>query len=122
MVFLGFQIFLGRLGLRRMLCMGDYMPVDNVYSTALRSDDALMNDATMDGDVSTASSAASSQGPDQQLREIHRCVRFMMGKMAADDSYRNVNQEWEELARVMDRCLFITFFVFYVFTAVSLLV
>ena len=104
-----------------MLCMGDYMPVDNVYSTALRSDDALMNDATMDGDVSMASSAAASQGPDQQLREIHRCVRFMMGKMAADDSYRNVNQEWEELARVMDRCLFITFFVFYVFTAVSLL-
>ena len=102
-----------------MLCMGDYMPVDNVYSTALRSDDALMNDASMDGDVSTASSA--SPGTDQQLREIHRCVRFMMGKMAADDSYRNVNQEWEELARVMDRCLFITFFVFYVFTAVSLL-
>ena len=95
------------------------MPVDNVYSTALRSDDALMNDASMDGDVSTASSA--SPGTDQQLREIHRCVRFMMGKMAADDSYRNVNQEWEELARVMDRCLFITFFVFYVFTAVSLL-
>ncbi|KAK7482712.1 hypothetical protein BaRGS_00026010 [Batillaria attramentaria] len=111
------KIFLGRLGLRRMLCMGDYSPVDNVYSYAPRSEDTLLEDTPMDGDVTNASSAST----DIQLREIHRCVRFMMGKMAADDSYRNVSQEWVELAHVLDRCLFLAFFVFYIFTAVSLL-
>ena len=94
--------------------------MDNVYSTALRSDDALLNDAVGDGDVSGSTSPQS--GVEQQLREIQRCVSFIMGKMAADQSYSNVNQEWEELARVIDRCLFLTFFVLYVFTAASLLV
>lgn len=112
-------IFLGRLGLRRMLCMGNYSPVDNVYSYAPRSDDAFTDDPTLDGDITHNMQSPST---DIQLREIHRCVRFMMGKMAADDSYRNVNQEWEELGHVLDRCLFLAFFAFYIFTALSLLV
>ncbi|KAL8595896.1 hypothetical protein ACOMHN_018208 [Nucella lapillus] len=118
------------LGARRVLCMGDYMPVDNVYSTALRSDDATLpagggpalfpsEAATADGNDPHMTAAGGSM--DQLLREILRCVRFMMGKMAADEAYGNIGQQWEELARVLDRCLFLIFFAFYVFTAISLL-
>jgi hypothetical protein len=107
-----------------MLCLGDYYPVDNVYSysAALRSDEAPLTDPqSMDGDVTSSPALMSSSSNDAELREIHRCVRFMMGKMAADDSYSNVNQEWEELARVLDRCLFLTFLILYIITLVALL-
>lgn len=99
--------------------MGDYAPVDNVYSTALRSDDTVMMDQNSESHV--VAETGLSSGSDFHLKEIHRCIRFIMGKMAADDSYCNVNQEWEELGCVIDRCFFLVFFIFYLFTAVSLL-
>ncbi|XP_025079671.1 neuronal acetylcholine receptor subunit alpha-10-like [Pomacea canaliculata] len=110
-------LFLGRLGLRRLLCVGDYFPVDNLYSSALRSDDTFLLEHPQNGDASSGPSTPT----EWHLKEMLRCIRFIMGKMAADDSYHNVNQEWEELARVIDRCLFFVFFGFYIFTAVSLL-
>lgn len=111
------QLFLGRLGLRRLLCVGGYFPVDNLYSSALRSDDTFLLEHPQINDASSGPSTPT----EWHLKEMLRCIRFIMGKMAADDSYHNVNQEWEELARVIDRCLFFVFFGFYIFTAVSLL-
>lgn len=58
---------------------------------------------------------------DRNMAQISRCIKFVVGKMAADISYRNISQDWEELGRVIDRCLFLVFFILYIFTATSLL-
>lgn len=58
---------------------------------------------------------------DKNLAQIVRYIKFIVGKMAADNTYRNINQDWEELGRVIDRCLFLIFLTLYIFTASSLL-
>ena len=63
----------------------------------------------------------SARPEDRKLGQIARYVKFIVGKMAADAAYENANQEWEELGRVIDRLLFIAFFVLYIFTAAALL-
>ncbi|XP_076453561.1 neuronal acetylcholine receptor subunit alpha-10-like [Babylonia areolata] len=121
------SIFLGRLGLRRLLCMGDYMPVDNTPSATLRSDDAVTLHTSgdpappSDGTDVMPVTSGSTEHQVALLQEMVRCVRFMAGRMAAEEGQGRVRQQWEELAQVMDRCLFLIFFALYLFTAVSLL-
>ncbi|CAG5118808.1 unnamed protein product, partial [Candidula unifasciata] len=116
-------IFLGRHSLRCLLCIGNYEPVRNLYASELHTPDAsdlsLQEiEVRMSDQLLQNSDEAHS---DKNLVQIVRYIKFIAGKLAADISYRNINQDWEELGRVIDRCLFLIFLVLYIFTASSLL-
>ncbi|GFN89251.1 hypothetical protein PoB_001575700 [Plakobranchus ocellatus] len=139
------SIFLGRRSLRQILCIGDYGPVDNLYASYASSDmyftsgssnhaeetlqDLEGREAGVGGGGSVdqplqgiCNNTASAGGAvDKNLAPLTRYGKFIVGKMSADATYHNINQEWEELSRVIDRCLFVAFFILYIFTASSLL-
>ncbi|XP_046542525.1 neuronal acetylcholine receptor subunit beta-3-like [Haliotis rubra] len=111
------QACLSRNGLRRILCIDKYSPVDNLFAETLRETE----------DLSTHEQPEAGGGREmdtvrtREMRDVSRYLKYICGKLSADDSYRNVNQDWEELARVVDRVLFVIFFILYVLTAVSML-
>ncbi|XP_059160694.1 neuronal acetylcholine receptor subunit alpha-7-like [Physella acuta] len=108
-------IFLGRRSLRRVLCIGDYSPIGNLYSADLQ----MSGVQDLEG-VSEHMLHAHEDGG-KLMSQINANIKYIVGKMIAEVSYENINQEWEELGRVIDRCLFLAFFTLYVFTASSLL-
>ncbi|XP_041357597.1 neuronal acetylcholine receptor subunit alpha-10-like [Gigantopelta aegis] len=114
--------FLSGSGLRRLLCIDQYSPVDNLFSTSLRGLEDLENTPPCHrhGDESGPDPAPPTR-LEQQFTEMNKYLRYIVGKMAADVSYENVNQDWEEFARVLDRILFVVFFILYAMTAMSLL-
>ncbi|XP_012939872.1 neuronal acetylcholine receptor subunit alpha-10-like isoform X1 [Aplysia californica] len=145
------SLFLGRGSLRRFLCIGDFGPVRNLYSSDISANAAASgihladlsrgegNEPTLQevegeglwwvtdqllnnsADGSSESPATSGSAEDKKWSQLACYVKFIVGKMAADSAYENANQEWEELGRVIDRLLFIAFFALYVFTAAALL-
>ncbi|RUS77183.1 hypothetical protein EGW08_015050 [Elysia chlorotica] len=140
------SIFLGRRSLRRILCIGDYGPVNNLYASyassdvhihsgRVRTEETLQDlegreglgaggggglDQPLQG-FCNGGGGVGEEGQNPDLLPLIRYGKFIVGKMAADATYRNINQEWEELSRVIDRCLFVAFFILYIFTASSLL-
>ncbi|KAK3796056.1 hypothetical protein RRG08_013361 [Elysia crispata] len=141
------SIFLGRRSLRRILCIGDYGPINNLYASYASSDVYISSgrgqiEETLQDLEGREDFGARGGGVDQPLQgfcngggrggggeegkvadllPLTRYGKFIVGKMAADATYRNIHQEWEELSRVIDRCLFVAFFILYIFTASSLL-
>lgn len=135
------SIFLGRRSLRRILCIGDYGPVSNLYASYASSDVHISSQrgqveetlqelerrdgaAGADQPLQSFCNGGLGGGEEGKVADIAPLVRygkFIVGKMAADATYHNINQEWEELSRVIDRCLFVAFFILYIFTASSLL-
>jgi len=151
-------LFLGRGSLRRLLCIGDYGPLRNLYakdspgnvvgdmnarprrgmeptlqeleaasiqhheySASNTHHEHSSDEAQLLTDAPQGGHAPGNGGEGHKVSDIAGYVKFMVGKMAADAQYENANQEWEELGRVIDRLLFLAFFVLYVFTAASLL-
>ncbi|KAK6962928.1 neuronal acetylcholine receptor subunit beta-3 [Biomphalaria glabrata] len=112
-------IFLGRRSLRRLICLGDYGPINNLYASEIQTQNQGLQDVE---NVSEQLLPNVEEGNrDRTLVQISKYIKYIVGKMAADISYENINQEWEELGRVIDRCLFLAFFALYIFTASSLL-
>ncbi|KAH9508742.1 Neuronal acetylcholine receptor subunit alpha-6 [Bulinus truncatus] len=112
-------IFLGRRSLRRLICLGDYGPVNNLYASELQTPTQGLQDVESVSEQLLHNVEEVSR--DKSLVQISKYVKYMVGKVAADVSYQNINQEWEELGRVIERCLFLAFFALYIFTASSLL-
>ncbi|XP_067668550.1 neuronal acetylcholine receptor subunit beta-3-like [Haliotis asinina] len=111
------QACLSRNGLRRILCIDKYSPVDNLFAETLRETEDLSTHAQPEAAAGREMDTLQTR----EMRDVTRYLKYICGKLSADDSYKNVNQDWEELARVVDRVLFVIFFIMYVLTAVSLL-
>ena len=112
------QIFLGRYGLRRILCIDKYSPLDNLYASSMRG---LEQQDDLDVGLVSDSVPASGSKLETSLAEISRYLKYMVGRLAANESYENINQDWMEFARVIDRLCFVIFFIFYIITAISFL-
>ncbi|XP_071084850.1 neuronal acetylcholine receptor subunit alpha-10-like [Haliotis cracherodii] len=108
---------LSRNGLRRILCIDKYSPVDNLFAETLRETE----DMSTHGQPEVPREREMDSVHTSEMKDVCKYLRYICGKMSAEDSYKNVNQDWEELARVVDRVLFVIFFLLYALMAVSLL-
>nr|KAG5710281.1 hypothetical protein BaRGS_008997 [Batillaria attramentaria] len=105
--------FLGRCGLRRWLCMDQYLPVERQppFASLKNGNDTLEADAD----------AASLKGSDSEAKEITRSLRVMLGRYSAEQAVVAGGGEWREIARVVDRLLFVVFVILFMLTSISLL-
>ncbi|PVD23611.1 hypothetical protein C0Q70_16884 [Pomacea canaliculata] len=106
-------IFLGRCGLRRWLCMDMYPPVEQQPPFL----NLKHGSETVDADAD----ASSLKGGDSlEAREVTRSTRLIPGRFPADRCLPQ-GGEWREIARVIDRLLFLVFVILFMLTSISLL-
>ena len=66
--------------------------------------------------------AASLKGSDSsEAKELTRSLRLMLGRYSAEQLLHQGGGEWREIARVVDRLLFVVFVVLFMLTSISLL-
>ncbi|XP_070194044.1 neuronal acetylcholine receptor subunit alpha-10-like [Littorina saxatilis] len=107
--------FLGRCGLRRWLCMDQYLPVER------QPPFATLKNGT-DNSVEADADAASLKGSDSSdAKELTRSLRLMLGRYSAEQLVQQGGGEWPEIARVVDRLLFVVFVILFMLTSISLL-
>ncbi|ESO92535.1 hypothetical protein LOTGIDRAFT_162441 [Lottia gigantea] len=108
------QIFLGRCGLRRWLCMDTSVPGDHHSAfTAMKHTENEF--AETDSDVT-----ALKEG-DHDAKDIPKSVRVLIGKYQTQNENKGHSSEWMEIARVVDRLLFILFLALFLLTTLALL-
>ena len=66
--------------------------------------------------------AASLKGSDSsEAKELTRNMRVMLGRYSAEQLQQQGGGEWREIARVVDRLLFVVFVILFMLTSISLL-
>ncbi|KAK6189045.1 hypothetical protein SNE40_005094 [Patella caerulea] len=108
-------IFLGRCGLRRWLCMDMILPGDRFTSfSAMKQTENEFTET--DSDVT-----ALKEGQELDSKDLPKSVRVLVGKYQSETEPRHYGSEWTEIARVVDRLLFILFLALFVLTSLALL-
>ena len=75
-----------------------------------------------DNGLEAEADAASLKGSDSsEAKELTRSLRVMLGRYSAEQMQMQGGGEWREIARVVDRLLFVVFVVLFMLTSVSLL-
>ena len=65
--------------------------------------------------------AASLKGSDSsEAKELTRSLKVMLGRYSAEQLHQQ-GGEWREIARVVDRLLFVVFVILFMLTSISLL-
>lgn len=108
-------MFLGKRGLRRLLCLENHSPLDAFYSSLLGRH--------LDDYYETTADEPQSREMDQidrtstnYLKEIAKSTRVTAGKMIDLDDYSKIVNEWDDLARVLDRLFFVIHLILFLFT------
>ncbi|KAL5016080.1 hypothetical protein ScPMuIL_005669 [Solemya velum] len=112
------SIFLGRCGLRRLLFMNEYAPVNTQpnFTNALRQADCQPHDMEnnlLEREMSTV------QTP--ELREIAEYLRTLIEQISSKDAISRVNKDWMEIARVLDRFFFFLYSILFIIMCLALL-
>lgn len=75
-----------------------------------------------DNGLEAEADAASLKGSDSsEAKELTRSLRVMLGRYSAEQMQTQGGGEWREIARVVDRLLFVVFVVLFMLTSISLL-
>lgn len=95
--------------------MDQYLPVER------QPPFATLKNGT-DNSVEADADAASLKGSDSSdAKELTRSLRLMLGRYSAEQLVQQGGGEWREIARVVDRLLFVVFVILFMLTSISLL-
>lgn len=98
--------------------MNEYAPVNTNpnYTSALRQADSQTHDLEnnlLEREMSSVNTP--------ELKEIAEYLRTLIEQIASKDAISRVNKDWMEVARVLDRFLFVLYVVLFIILCFALL-
>ncbi|CAI9738546.1 neuronal acetylcholine receptor subunit alpha-5-like [Octopus vulgaris] len=99
-------------GLRRLVCLGDdtYRPTDEQEAMSMRGKDVVVG----------VTEEKPPQTPGGNMDEINKHMQSLAQRDSILDARQEILAEWQQLAMVIDRILFILFLIVFIISTISL--